>query len=83
MIFGIEVVVEGDCSGFVQKMNGRADAAADWKFDDELFQDVEADQGLGRKTVTRLMSLRRIFVARGTMMRKKMKAVDFCCYLVG
>jgi len=65
-------VVEGDCSGSIQKVKGRADAATDWKFDDELFD------------VTRLMSLRRTFVVGGIMMvRKKMKVVDFCRYLVG
>ena len=83
MIFGIEIVVEGDCSGSVQKMKGRADAATDWKFDDELLEYVEADQDLGCKTVVRLMSLRRTFVAEGMMMmEKEVKVVDFCRYLV-
>jgi hypothetical protein len=72
MIFGIEIVVEGDCSGSVQKVKGRADVATDWRFDDELFD------------VARLMSLRRAFVVGGiTMMRKKMKVAGFCRYLVG
>ena len=71
MIFGIEIVVEGDCSGSVQKVKGRADAATDWKSDDELFD------------ATRLMLLRRTFVVGRIMMRrKKMKVVDFRRYLV-
>jgi hypothetical protein len=53
-------------------VRGRADAATDWKFDDELFD------------VTRLMSLRRTFVVGGIMMMmKEMKVADFCRYLVG
>jgi hypothetical protein len=72
MIFGIEVVVEGDGSGSVQMVKGRADAATDWKFDDGLFD------------VTRLMSLRRTYVVgEMMMMTKEMKVVDFCRYLVG
>lgn len=71
MIFGIEIVVEGDCSGSVQEVKGRADAATDWKFDDELFD------------VARLMSLRTFVVGGIMMVRKKMKVGDFCRYPVG
>jgi hypothetical protein len=53
-------------------VRGRADAATDWRFDDELFD------------VTRLMSLRRAFVVGEIMMvTKETKVGDSCRYLVG
>jgi hypothetical protein len=70
MIFGIEIVVEGDCSGSAQKVKGRADAATDWKSDDELFD------------ATRLMLLRTFVVGRIMMTREKIRRGDFCRYLV-